>query len=577
MEHESRYFNEEDLKQYAGVTEELTRIQQIYNLILEGATDYIYQLDIQKNICTFSPHALDVLPLETATFGNALETCLSFIVPEDRHVFLESFTPFLTGKSKFHTAEYRVLTKQGDIMWISCHGKGLHDEDGTPLVIAGSLMDITAQKAAEEKINKMLYFDAMTGVKNRYGFDKDLEQRLQDPAATGSVAYIDIKNFKIVNEIFGHDFGNEVLKDLIQMFTLLIPDNLGIYRLSGDEFVVHFPFADHDEIMLRLTPLLLRLRQPKTVCGHTLYISVNIGISVYPEHGTTPDEILKNADIAMISAPKSSKGSVTFYLDSTSKNISRRYQLEHELRASVADGFAGFTLMYQPIIETKTQQWMGAEALLRFTSPTLGAVPSDEVIEVLEYTAQILPVGKWVMQNAMAECHRWHQKGFGHFIVHINCSALQINDNDFVMALEKAIAKYQMPVGSVVCELTETMLINNMENALLFFKELDALGVKVALDDFGTGYSSLSYLRGLPLHQIKVDKSFAMDFLNDPYYAIVISSVNTLAEHLGMQVCAEGVEQVEVYEALKEMKVDVLQGFYFSKPLTAAAFYEPLV
>lgn len=573
---DKQYFDQTDSRQYAQIIAELERAQLINNLILEGSTDYIYQLDLEKDRCTFSPHALDVLPLESATFDNALETCLSFIVPEDRHIFLESFTPFLTGKSEYHLAEYRVNTKQGTVMWISCHGKGVHDENGNPIMIAGSLMDTTAQKEAEKKLSKMLYFDEMTGIRNRYGYVQDMEERLKDPGAQGAIVYIDVKNFKMINEVFGHSYGNAVLKELVQMFELLIADQLGLYRLTGDEFVVHLPFTDKETIINLLTPLLIRLKQPKTIGEHTVFISVNIGVSIYPEHGTTADEILKNADVAMSTGSKGRKGTVSFYRDSTSKTISRRYELESELRISVANNFEHFRLVYQPIIDCKTQQWLGAEALLRFESPSMGAVPIDEVIEILEYTTLIVPVGRWVVENAMLECIRWHKKGHPGMIVHVNCSAIQTNDFDFVRYMESTMKKYSFPQRHMVCELTETLLLSNMDNALLFCQELKNLGVEISLDDFGTGYSSLSYLRHLPIGEIKIDKTFAMDYEKDPYYPAVISTVSTLAETLGMSVCVEGVETKGVYEALQAYNIQALQGYYFAKPLESEVFYQQL-
>ena len=569
-------YDQIDPKKYMDMIEKLEEVQKINNLILEGATDYIYQLDLVKNICTFSPHALEVLPLEEPTFGDALETCLSFIVPEDRQVFLDSFTPFLTGVSEFHKAEYRVITKQGNIMWICCNGKGLHDENGVPLMIAGSLMDVTEKKAAEAKINSMLYFDTLTGLRNRYGFDKDLEAVFSNPNAKGSVVYLDIRNFKKINEIFGHGFGNEVIKELVNILKLLIPEYLGVYRLSGVDFIVHLPFSDEKTIRERLMPLLISLKQPKTIKGHIIYITLNMGVAIYPTHGKTSDDILKNANVAMISGIKDDKEEVPFYLDSTSEMIAKKYKLEQELRAGVDNNFENFYLQYQPVVDPKLEKWIGAEALLRFVSPTYGLVPVEEVIEILESTTLILPVGKWVVRNAMLECLRWHQKGLSHMVVHVNCSAIQTNDFDFVRYVEKTMRQCAFPKDRIVCELTESVLLSNIENALYFCEELKKLGIKIAIDDFGTGYSSLSYLRKLPVDQIKVDKSFALRYKEDPYYAAVISTVNTLAETLDMDVCIEGIETKEVCEKLQELDIEMLQGYYFAEPLEAEEFYEQL-
>ena len=578
MQNEKINFDQMDTRQYIAMVEELERMHKVNTLILEGALDYIYQLDLVKNVCTFSPQALDVLPLENPTFDNALETCLSFIFPDDRKIFLDSFTPFLTGVSRYHKAEYRVITKQGTIMWLSCSGKGLHDENGVPLLIAGSLMDVTERKQSEEKINKMLYFDSNTGLRNRFGFDVDMKERLKDEKAEGSIVYLSIKNFKLINELFGYKFGNSVLKELVNMFELFITNYIGFYKLNGDEFIIHFPFTDKQLITQHLSPLLLQLKQPKTIGERTLYITANVGVAIYPEHGTTPNEILKNADIAMFSSAKNVgiHESIAFYLDSSTQDVSRQYQLETEIRQSIGNDFENFRLVYQPIVDSKTQKRLGAEALLRFVSPTFGAVPIDNVIDILERTTLIVPVGNWVLRHAMLECLRWHKKGFPDMVVHVNCSAVQTYDIDFIRYLKKTIEKYSFPRGKVVCEITETLLIDNMKTAIYFCEELGKLGVKLSLDDFGTGYSSLAVLRQLPINEIKIDKSFALNYMDDPYYPAVISTVKTLADTLGMSVCVEGVETEEIYAELVKLNIDTIQGFYISKPLEAEDFYSSL-
>ena len=578
MLQEKNDFSQTDTRQYANIIAELERMHKVNTLILEGAIDYIYQLDFVKNVCTFSPHALDVLDIENATFENAFETCLSFVVPEDKQIFLDSFTPFLTGASDYHSAEYRVNTKQGTIMWLCCKGKGIHDENGNPLLIAGSLMDVTERKKSEEKLHQMLYFDSVTGLKNRFGFDRDMKACFEAEHAEGSIVYIDIKNFKLINEVFGYQFGNSVLKELVTMFELLLTNYIGLYKLNSDEFIIHFPFTDKQAILQHLSPLLLRLKEPKTIGEHTLYITISAGVAIYPEHGATADEILQNADIAMASCSKNAgkQETTAFYLDGATQDISRQYKLENEIRQSIGNDFENFRLVYQPIVDSKTKKPLGAEALLRFVSPTFGPIPIEKVIDILERTTLIVPVGNWVLCHAMLECLRWHKKGFPELVVHVNCSAVQTNDIDFIRYLKQTIEKYSFPSGKVVCEITETLLINNMKTAIYFCEELGKLGVKIALDDFGTGYSSLASLRQLPIDEIKIDKSFALDFMKDPYYPAVISTVKTLADTLGMSVCVEGVETEEIYNELVNLNIDIIQGFYFSKPLEAEDFYNTL-
>lgn len=425
---------------------------------------------------------------------------------------------------------------------------------------------------AIEKLNQMIYHDRLTGLKNRYCFERDMAQRFLDPHAEGDVIYIAIKKFKMYNDVYGHQFGNLVLKEIAGILRLFLSGCLGIYRLEGDEFLIHMKETNRAQILEVLTPLLMQLRHPRVISGHRVYISTNIGIAIYPEDGQTSEQILKNADIAMYTASKHNKDSVTFFLDSTSEALKRRYILETELRSSIYNNFDGFRMVYQPIVDGRTGAWMGGEALLRYTSKTYGDTAVEEVIEILEYTSLILEVGKWAAKNAIRECGRWHRQGCRDSMVHVNCSALQVGDEEFIRCLEHELKTQKLEPGYLICELTETALINDMEIGIDFCNKLNALGVQVALDDFGTGYSSLSYLRMFPIYQIKVDKSFAMQYTIDDYSQIIISTISGLATRLGIGICVEGVENRKTYEELQKLQVKQIQGFFFGKPLESEDF-----
>ena len=552
------------------VIQQLEHSQKVNELTLEGASDYVYQLDLVNNVCTFSSRALEVLPLETPTFSDAMNRVLSFIVPEDRHIFLDSFVPFLTGQSDRHVAEYRVNTKQGNIMWISCKGKGIHDEEGRPLMIAGSLLDITEQKKNQEKIEKMLYCDNLTGLKNKTCFEKDMEEILEEKNNKGSLLYMNIHKFKLFNELFGHSFGNKVLKEFSYMLNLFFAGCKGIYRFSGDEFLVHLDETNRDMIIAKLVPFQGNLRKPRTIDGRSIYINTYIAVVIYPEQGGTVEELLNNAHQCLYRMTRAEREEISFFAGQVGDSVSKQFIIENEIRKDIERGFRHFRVVYQPIVRLNPDgsEWIGAEALLRYSNPDLPGLQQMEMIQTLEYSGLILEVGRWVMAQAIRECAKWNQAG-NKSLVHVNIAAQQVSDASLVSFIKERCEEENLPTKYLTVELTETSLLSNFEVATNFCNDLMKLGVGVALDDFGTGYSSFNYLRNLPISQIKIDRGYARQLPTNKYNQTFISFVHQLSKDLQLELCVEGVETEEELELLRKMKISVLQGFLFERPMEA--------
>lgn len=554
------------------VIKKLRHTQMVNELIVEGASDYVYQLDLVNNVCTFSSKALEVLPLDSPTFPDAMNRVLSFIVPEDRQIFLGSFTPFLTGQSDRHVAEYRVTTKQGNIMWISCQGKGIHDEEGRPIMIAGSLLDVTKQKKEQERVEKMLYYDELTGLKNRRCLDRDVEEQLQMPASKGSILYMNIRKFKLYNELFGHSFGNKVLKEFAYMLSLYFADSYGIYRVSGDEFLVHLRESNREQIMQKLFPLQAVLKKPRDLDGHKVYINACIAVGIYPEHGNTIEELVNNAHQCLYRMTRDGKEDISFFTEKVGDNVSQQFLLENEIRKDIEQGFRHFRVVYQPIVRIRPDgsEWIGAEALLRYSNPAFADLSQMEMIRTLEYSGMILPVGRWVIGQAVRECRKWNRNGNGdNSIVHVNVAAQQISDAGLITFIKELCEEEAFSPSGLVVELTETSLLSNFEVAINFCKELLKLGVGVALDDFGTGYSSFNYLRTLPITEIKIDREYTRKLQENQYNQTFISFVHQLSKELKVGLCVEGVETKEELELIEKMGIDTIQGFYFERPMEA--------
>lgn len=557
-------------QQLETVISQMKHAQSINELILEGAADYIYQLDVVNDTCTFSSKALEILPLESATVSDAMSRLLFLVIPEDRQLYLDSLTPFLTGQSDYHSAKYRVKTRQGDVIWLLSQGKGIHDETGKPIMLAGSMVDITEQQKKEERIRHMLFFDLLTGLKNRICFEQDAEKYLAKKRARGSFVYINIRKFKLLNETFGRSFANKVLQEFARLLNLYFPSALGIYHFGGDEFLVHLSEYEKEEIATRIVPFQSSLKNHREIEGHTLYINMCAAVVIYPENGENADELMRCANQCMYRMLREEKEEVCFFAGQTGEDISKQYLLENELRKDIQNGFQHFRVVYQPIVETTgdSSRWLGAEALLRYSNPELPDVGQMEMIQTLEYSGLILTVGRWVISQAVKECSKWNKAG-RKAVVHVNMAAQQVTDAGLFQYIREQCRQAGLPYSCLVVELTETSLVNNFDEAIKLCRSFRRLGIGVALDDFGTGYSGFTYLKKLPISQIKIDREYARDIPANRYNQIIVSFMYNLSQNMDVELCVEGVETKEELKVLQDMGVSIIQGFYFERPMEA--------
>lgn len=549
---------------------EMKRVQSINDLILEGAADCIYQLDIVKNVCIFSPKALEVLPIENTVVSDAVSKFLSFVVPTDRKIYLDSLTPLINGTSDYHRAKHRIYGIDGEIKWILSQGKCLRDENGKLLMLAGSMVDITEQQNRVAEMNQMLYRDSLTGLKNRLCFEKDLEEHLGKRDAKGSLIYINIRKFKLFNEMFGRSFADMVLKEFADRLKLYFPEAIDIYHFTGDEFMIHFAEYDREEIMARIMPFRSSLHSQWEMDGHMLYINMYAAVVIYPENGNNVEILMQHANQCLSQTSRDESTEIRFFAEQEGEKLSREYLVENTLRKDIQNGFEHFRVVYQPIvhIEDGIARWGGAEALLRYSNPALPDVGQMEMIQTLEYSGLILPVGRWVLSQAIKECNKWNRAG-KQMVVHVNMAAQQVTDAGLVEYIKNQCAINRLPHSSLIVELTETSLVNNFAMATQLCEELRALGIGVALDDFGTGYSGFTYLRNFPINQIKVDREYARDIGNSRYNQVIVSFMHNLSQNMNVELCVEGVETEDELKVLTDMGVSIIQGYYFERPMEA--------
>jgi diguanylate cyclase (GGDEF)-like protein len=424
--------------------------------------------------------------------------------------------------------------------------------------------DITEATRAEAQINHLARHDALTGLPNRLVFRDELDKAMRR-AADGkavSVLYLDLDQFKAVNDTLGHPTGDELLRMVSQRLSECVRDGDLVARLGGDEFAVIQPDGEQPDAATALaTRLIDALSAPYDIGEHHVVIGTSVGIATAPQDGSTADLILKNADLALYRAKSDGRGVYRFYESSMGAVMQDRRSLELDLRNALANG--EFYLCYQPLVSLSTHEVVGCEALLRWNHPCKGLIPPAEFIPIAEEIGIIVQLGAWVLEQACTAAVKWP----GEIKVAVNLSPLQFRTNTLVLQVASALARSGLSARRLELEITETLLLQDTEATLDILNKLQALGVSISLDDFGTGYSSLSYLRKFPFNKIKLDQSFVKGLSDDQESIAIVRAVTAMGRSLGMVTTAEGVETLHQLETLRAEACDELQGYYFSRPV----------
>ncbi|MBV7543810.1 EAL domain-containing protein [Acidovorax sp. sic0104] len=445
-------------------------------------------------------------------------------------------------------------------------------------------IDISGRKAAEDEARYLAFYDALTQLPNRRLLVDRLQQVLASGARSGlttAVLFVDLDNFKTLNDTRGHEVGDLLLKEVARQLRSCVREQDTVARLGGDEFVVVLQGLSMDatEAAAQARTLgeliLAQLRQPSDLAGHEHHFSASIGITLLRGHHDSVDEVLKQADMAMYRAKEAGRNTLRFFDPDMQQAVNRRAQLETELHAGLRQ--SQFVLLYQPQVDSHGQV-TGAEALVRWQHPVRGMVPPAEFIPLAEESGQILPLGHWVMETALRQQAHWREDpALARLALAINVSARQFLQDDFVAQVLRLLERTGADPAKVKLELTESLLLDNVDSVIATMRALKAHGVGFSLDDFGTGYSSLSYLKRLPLDQIKIDQGFVRGVLQDPNDAAIARSIIALAGSLGLDVIAEGVETRAHHEFLLEHGCRSFQGYLFGRPLPLKTFEEQVL
>jgi diguanylate cyclase (GGDEF)-like protein/PAS domain S-box-containing protein len=443
----------------------------------------------------------------------------------------------------------------------------------------GSYLDMTEHKAAEESIKNLAFYDPLTGLPNRRLLMDRLQHTLASSARSGregALLFIDLDNFKDINDTLGHDIGDLLLQQTAQRLESCLRESDTVARLGGDEFVV--VLEDLSEHALEAATqtktvgekILATLGQPYRLATHEYHSTSSIGATIFSDHGQSGEELLKRADIAMYQAKKAGRNTLRFFDPQMQVSITARVSLESELRKAL--GNQQFQLHYQIQVDSSHRP-LGAEALIRWIHPLRGMVSPAQFIPLAEETGLMLPIGQWVLETACTQLKAWEQDAVTRdLILAVNVSAKQFHQADFVAQVQAAVQHHAINPMLLKLELTEGMLLENIEDTIATMNALKEIGVQFSLDDFGTGYSSLQYLKRLPLDQLKIDQSFVRDIAIDNSDKAIVSTIIAMAQSLDMDVIAEGVETEEQRQFLMERGCTHYQGYLFSKPVPIEQF-----
>ncbi|MED9904095.1 MAG: bifunctional diguanylate cyclase/phosphodiesterase [Lachnospiraceae bacterium] len=440
-----------------------------------------------------------------------------------------------------------------------------------------SLYDITDKKIYQKKIERQAYTDFLTGLYNRMCCERDLAWYLDDAAKNqvkGSLLYIDLDDFKHINDGLGHQYGDVLLKAISGEISRIEGIRTTCYRMGGDEFVVIIPPDRYKEFERIVESIRLIFAKPWFLKDADYYCTMSMGIVTFPDDGANVQEIIKKADIAMYEAKKTGKNRYARYSDSLGTNSGRRLDVEKNMRDATVAGYKEFEVYYQPVIDISQPgtPCTGAEALIRWNNAELGFIPPSEFIPLAEYLGLINPIGNHVLLEACKECKKWNDSGYPGYKVNVNLSVVQLLQADIFDIVERTIKETGIRPHNLTLEVTESLAINDMDRMKEILTNIKELGVRIALDDFGTGYSSLNHIREFPFDVIKVDQSFVKDLAEDAYSQSFIKMVGELAETIGVSICVEGIETAEQFKVLEGMKVKMVQGYYFDRPMTQKDF-----
>jgi diguanylate cyclase (GGDEF)-like protein/PAS domain S-box-containing protein len=543
--------------------------EQRYELVIEGSNDGIWDWDVVNRNFFYSLKLKEFYGYNSVNFDNSYDGWVNILHPDDREKVLKKHKEFFNTDLTIYENKYRIVTKTGIVRWIHSRGKAIRDNNGQVLRMAGSHTDITDQVELEENLFFLAYNDRLTSLPNWKKFENELKKSINNSLLNSNklaILYLDISNFRTINDTLGHKTGNLFLQSTASILREFSSEDIFCARLSGGTFALILTNVEKESEMEEITNRIInRLHEPWVFEGHNFYRTVNVGIAIYPDHALDTATLQRNADTVLNYLKSNNKQGIMFYNKEMSEITISHMNMLNDLHEALLN--EDFQLYYQPQICLKSNSIVGVEALIRWFNTKTGFVSPAEFIPVAEKMGYIKQIDKWVINTAFRDKATWNKVGFSDLKMSINISSGTLVDPDFPEMIRDSLLRYRLDPSEIEIEITETAIISDMEAALRSINFLRDLGVSIALDDFGTGFSSLTHLKELPITVLKIDKQFLDKIGKEDESDLIVTSVITLSHNLNIKVVAEGVETEQQLNFLALNNCDVGQGYYFSKPI----------
>jgi diguanylate cyclase (GGDEF)-like protein/PAS domain S-box-containing protein len=546
------------------VEESETRLRAIIATVADG----ILVIDDSLTIHMFNPAA-------ERLFGYSLVECVGRKVDrlmvatnsEDTDFFLNSYMQSGDAAYNRYTSEVKGIRKDGKIFPMELTVSGMSLDKSNMFVAI--CRDISQRKQAEAELEALAKYDPLTGLANRNMFHERLNEALDGARRTDrsvGILFLDLDHFKDVNDTLGHPAGDELLKTVARRFENCIRATDTVARLGGDEFaIIATNLADRLDVLYLAERIIKSLDMPVPIDGQKVHTGTSIGITIYPDDAEDSERLLKNADLALYQAKSEGRNNYKCFYAQMNKDIQTRIKLENDLREAVEND--SFVLYYQPQIDLRTGALTGLEALLRWQDEERGLVAPDKFLEIAERTRLILPITEWVLRTACKQVGAWQDAGLFSGRIAVNLSPADLRRPSLQQVVADILAEAGIEPQRLELEVTEGMIMGEIEVAVQTLQSIHSLGASIAIDDFGTGYSSLAYLRRFPVDVLKIDRSFVRDLAASTDDAAITQAIINIGHALGLRVVAEGVETADQLQHLKECRCDEIQGYLISRPL----------
>lgn len=542
----------------------ITRYKSLLSVIDECSDNYIYVYDLTNDIYTISAQAVEVFALKERTFTNAAAVLKEVIYPADYPMLSKDIEQIKNGTQCEHNLEYRWMDKNGRPVWINCRGKVIYDEEEKSLFLIGSIADI----------GKLSKYDNITSLYSESTLEKEYQRLQNSCGGWGYMLLIGVDNFKGINEKYGIRTGDGVLADIAECIKQCTHDSKCIFRLKGDEFAI-LRFCGAKTAAEDAKELYKQIRSSVDECieqkAYQIFYTISGGACGFDMASDSMDSVMRNLRFALHNAKLKGKNTFVAYSEENYQNYIRKMDIQENLRRSITHGFEGFEVYYQPIMDLEHNKIYGAEALIRWNSPKYGFMSPVEFIPLLEESSLIIPLGKWIIEQAVVQCKEW-KKAVPDFIMNINLSFVQIIKSDILKDAMEFVDEHGVEHRHIVFEVTESGELENNSAVRHVLQAFNQNGFRLAIDDFGTGYSNLKYIREMMFHIIKIDRLFVKNIDASPDNFTLVKYIVDMAHTLNLRVCVEGVETEAELSKIKTLAPDCIQGFYYGCPIRAEEF-----